>query len=453
VPVIVITGAAGLIGSMLRPRLAAPGRTLRLLDVAPLAAGPGEEAIQASVADLAAMTAACDGADAVIHLAGIPGEAPWPLILETNINGSYVAFEAARRAGTPRVIFASSNHAVGFTPSSAFPVPDYAFPAPDTYYGVSKVTGEGLAALYHYRYGLDTVCLRILSCFPRPMNVRMLSTWLSPDDAGRLFEACLTADRPGFRVAFGVSANTRGGWVSLAEAKALGYEPRDDAEEYAAEVIAEAGPDPESGPDAESEAVLRYLGGEFTLPDGQIPGRLPSLGFLFGVDAVQADGDGDHQGVVLAGCDVHAVGVADPEPRPGDLRRHPVPVADLEVLVDDVADRLEPPAAREIDVGPVVQRREHRLVHGGHHPAAVLDLHRVGEGQQLVLDRGQRAARGVLELEGVVQRQDFRVDEVNAVPVTIGHPEVVLDREDLLPHQIAHDRQAIRARPGRRPSA
>ena len=182
--VIVITGAAGLVGSMLRARLARPGRTLRVLDLAPLTAGPGEEAIQASVTDLDAMTAACQGADAVIHLAGIPGEAPWPRILEVNINGGYVAFEAARRAGTPRVVFASSNHAVGFTPRSAFPVPDYAFPAPDTYYGVSKASTEALASMYHDRYGMDAICVRILSCFPRPANVRMLSTWLSPGRRG-----------------------------------------------------------------------------------------------------------------------------------------------------------------------------------------------------------------------------------------------------------------------------
>jgi len=260
VPVIVITGAAGLVGSMLRPRLARPDRTLRLLDLAPLTAGPGEEAVQASVTDLDAMTAACQGAEALIHLAGIPGEASWPRILETNINGGYGAFEAARRAGTPRVIFASSNHAVGFTPRSAFPVPDYAFPAPDTYYGVSKVAGEALAALYHYRYGLDAICVRILTCAPRPDNVRALSTWLSPADAGRLFGACLSVSRPGFRVIYGVSANTRGGWVSLAEARALGYEPQDDAEEFAAEVLAAAGPaDP-------GDPVLAHLGGEFCLP-------------------------------------------------------------------------------------------------------------------------------------------------------------------------------------------
>jgi uronate dehydrogenase len=261
---------------MLRPRLARPGRTLRLLDVVPPAppapaaepAGPGEpdgrrkeEAVVASVTDLAAMTQACAGADAVIHLAGVPSEGPWDTIMETNIHGTYTVFEAARRAGVPRVIFASSNHAVGFTPRSAFPVPDYTFPAPDTYYGVSKVTGEALAALYHHRYGLDTICLRILSCFEQPTTLRMLSTWLSPDDTGRLFEACLSAERPGFRVVFGVSANTRGGWVSLDEARALGYQPQDDAEAYAAEVIAAHGePDP-------ADPVFAYLGGEFTRPE------------------------------------------------------------------------------------------------------------------------------------------------------------------------------------------
>lgn len=266
-PIILVTGAAGLVGSMLRPRLARPGRTLRLLDTAPITAGPGEEAVRASVTDLDAMTEACRNVTAVIHLGGISGEAPWQQILEVNIDGTYAVFEAARRAGVGRVVFASSNHAVGFSPRADFPVPDYAFPAPDTYYGVAKVAGEALASLYHSRYGLDAICIRILTCAERPPTIRALSTWLSPDDAGRLFEACLSAPDPGFRVVFGVSANTRGGWVSLDEARALGYQPRDDAEAYAAEVIAAHGePDP-------ADPVLAHLGGEFALPrfDAEIP--------------------------------------------------------------------------------------------------------------------------------------------------------------------------------------
>jgi hypothetical protein len=270
---ILVTGAAGRIGSMLRSRLARPGRVLRLLDVAPLPAaafplpdGAGEEVYDASVTDMEAMTAACQGADAVVHLGGIPTEKAWEPILDVNINGTYTVFEAARRARVPRVVFASSNHAVGFAPRESFPVADDARPEPDTYYGVSKAAGEALGVLYATRYGLEAICVRILSCFDRPLDARMLSTWLSPDDTGRLFEACLTAPAPGFRVIYGVSANTRGGWVSLDGARALGYQPRDNAEDYAAGLLASGEPDP-------ADPVFRYLGGEFTLPrfDAPVP--------------------------------------------------------------------------------------------------------------------------------------------------------------------------------------
>lgn len=125
-------------------------------------------------------------------------------------------------------------------------------PRPDTYYGVSKAAMEALGALYHHRFGMDVLCLRIGTCAPRPTDERGLSTWLSPDDAGRLFEACLTAPSPGFRILWGVSANTRG-ICSLREAEELGYRPRDDAERFAAELAGRAGP---GGP--------VYLGGPFT---------------------------------------------------------------------------------------------------------------------------------------------------------------------------------------------
>jgi hypothetical protein len=165
--------------------------------------------------------------------------------------------------------------------------------------------------------------------------------------------------------------------------------------------------------------------------------------FFLGVDAVQADRDGDHQHDVHARRDVHAVGVADPEPRPGHLGEHLPAVADLEVLVEDVADRLEPRASGQVDDRPVVQRREHRLVHRGHDRAVLLDLHRVGEGQQPVLDREQLGSRGVLEVERVAQGQDLGVDEEDLVALLVGDPEVILDGEKPLSHEIAHARQAI----------
>lgn len=257
---ILVTGAAGRIGGYLHARLARSDRVLRLLDAAPLEVGPGEEVVQASVTDLDTLVRACQDVDAVVHLAGIAGEAPWDRIRDTNIDGTYNAIEAARRTGVGRFVFASSNHAVGFLPRSpnGAKAPDYAFPAPDTFYGVSKVVGEALCSLYHHRYGMDTVCLRILSCHEQPIGTRELATWLSPDDAGRLFEAALSAPDPGFRVVWGVSANSRA-WFSMDEATALGYHPQDDAETYAEQLIGA-----EREPDAH-DPVHRFVGGPLTL--------------------------------------------------------------------------------------------------------------------------------------------------------------------------------------------
>jgi uronate dehydrogenase len=254
---ILITGAAGGIGTLMRTRLARPDRVLRLLDIAPVpepAGGEAVEVVTGSVTDLDAMRAACAEVDAVIHLGGIPQEAPWADMLEVNVNGTYVVLEAARRAGVPRVILASSNHAVGFHPLTDTPVPDYRFPRPDTYYGVSKAAMEALGSLYHDRYGLDVIAIRIGSLFERPQDERMLGIWLSPDDGARLFEAAIAVPAPGFRVVYGVSANTRG-VLSLDEARSLGYEPADDSEVFAGDV-----------PPAD-ELGKTYVGGWFCSPE------------------------------------------------------------------------------------------------------------------------------------------------------------------------------------------
>ena len=195
---LLITGSAGGLATAVLPLLKQPGRTLRLLDIAPQEASDGAEIVQASVTDLAAMVTASQAVDAVIHLGGLSTEAPWPEILSVNVDGTHNVLEAARRTSVRRVVLASSNHAVGFAPNDGRVLPDYAFPRPDTFYGVGKVAMEALGSLYHDRYGLDVICLRIGSCVERPVNRRMLATWLSPGDCARLFEAALMCRRRGF---------------------------------------------------------------------------------------------------------------------------------------------------------------------------------------------------------------------------------------------------------------
>jgi uronate dehydrogenase len=258
---VLITGASGMVGRFMRTRLARPDRTLRLMDIAaPEPAGPHErvENLTGSINDADLLASACRGVDAIVHLGGQSREDTWANILSTNVDGTHNVLEAARVAGVSRIVLASSNHAAGFRrPGEDGPgglLADTS-PRPDTYYGVSKAAIEALGALYHHRFGMDVVCIRIGTCFEAPWDVRGLSTWLSPDDAGRLFEACLTAPNPGYRIVWGVSDNTRR-VVSLREATELGYESADDAEKFADQVSQEV-PAPGS-PEAE------FMGGGFT---------------------------------------------------------------------------------------------------------------------------------------------------------------------------------------------
>ncbi|MGY1842609.1 NAD-dependent epimerase/dehydratase family protein [Modestobacter sp. SYSU DS0875] len=260
---VLVTGAAGGIGTVLRSGLPEHGWALRCLDVVPVPEPrPGEEHLVADAADLAAVAAAADGTGAVVHLAGVLGESTWEAIERSHIETTHAVLEAARRAGVGRVVLASSNHASGFTPRPADGLLTEAAapPRPDTFYGVAKVTMEALGSLYADRYEIDVVCLRIGSAFPRPTTVRQLSTWLSPGDTVRLFDAALRAPSPGFRVVWGVSANTRG-WWDLTAARALGYDPQDDAEAHAPALLEVHGePDPR-------DPVHGRVGGEYTLPD------------------------------------------------------------------------------------------------------------------------------------------------------------------------------------------
>lgn len=254
---VLLTGAAGGLGTLMRDLLPPYGYELRLFDLLPVEGEP--DAITADLTDRAALREAVRGVDAIIHLAGISLESTFEKILKANIEGTYNLYEAAREEGVARVVFASSNHAVGFTPrpQDADPLIPVDTPRrPDTFYGLSKSFGEDLAQLYWDKHGLETVSVRIGSCFPEPTSVRMLSLWMSPADGARLFHAALTAEDVGHTVVYGSSANTRL-WWDLSTARALGYEPRDDSEPYAGKLIAEQGDlDPENAGHAK-------LGGHF----------------------------------------------------------------------------------------------------------------------------------------------------------------------------------------------
>lgn len=247
---VLITGAAGKIGTMLRRGLRRPGRRLRLFDRARPPTGAdaevdGEEWILGDVTDPAAVRRACEGVDAIVHLGGLSREHDVDDLLHINVSGTFRLFDAARAAQVSRVVLASSNHVLGMAPLDISTAPQQppslfntAAPVqPDTMYGVTKVAQEATARLFVERYGMDVICLRIGACVERPRELRHLIFWLSPADAARLVEAALSAPQPGFAVVWGVSRNTRG-VLSLEEGRMIGFEPVDDAERYAAELHA-----------------------------------------------------------------------------------------------------------------------------------------------------------------------------------------------------------------------
>ncbi|MEV0969414.1 NAD-dependent epimerase/dehydratase family protein [Microtetraspora glauca] len=227
-----ITGAAGHIGTCLHQELPRLGHRLRLMDRVRVE-GTGIDQVVGDITDPGALARAMEGVHAVVHLAGDPStSASFESVLGANIEGTYRVFEAARLAGVERVVFASSNHAAGFTPRQESAPADTPV-RPDSLYGVSKAYGEALGRYYADRYGMRVACLRIGSFEPRPPDARALSTWLSPGDMVRLAHACLTAPDLTYALVWGVSANTRG-WLDLEPGRALGYHPRDDAEVHAA---------------------------------------------------------------------------------------------------------------------------------------------------------------------------------------------------------------------------
>lgn len=233
---VLITGAAGSIGTYLRQTLKGVYPTLRLSDIAPLGeAGPGEEIDKTDITDFDACLKMCAGVDGIVHLGGQSVEADWPTILQLNLIGLYNVLEAGRRGGIKRFIFATSNHAVGMYRRDQR-IDNRVNTRPDSRYGVSKAYGEALTALYADKHGIGALNIRIGNVADKPIDKRRLSIWISPRDLTQLIRIGLEHPELHYEIVYGVSDNVRS-WYDNTTARRLGYRPQDRSEDYAVQVL------------------------------------------------------------------------------------------------------------------------------------------------------------------------------------------------------------------------
>lgn len=253
---VLMTGASGGIGTLLRPLLPRLKVRMRLSDLAEPEAGAaeGEEWVLADLTDPDAVARAVDGCDAILHFGGISSENRADLIHEVNVKGTYILYEAARKAGVKRILFASSNHVIGFHPRESRLDADSPI-LPDSLYGVSKAYGEALALYYWQKFGIESLLCRIGSCFPEPKDRRMMATWMSDRDMVSLIERMLFAPRLGCPVVYGVSANDESWWDNGKTAY-LGWHPQDSSAQFSAKFADFEPGDPD-------DPAVKYQGGGF----------------------------------------------------------------------------------------------------------------------------------------------------------------------------------------------
>jgi len=253
---VLVTGAAGGIGSRLRKLMKGMYPKLRWSDQrTPADLSSDEEFIAADLADIAQVARIVDGIEGVVHLGGFSVEGPWEVIHSANIVGCYNLFEAAYLAGVKRVVFASSNHAIGFYPRAQRIGTDVTV-RPDSRYGVSKAFGEALGALYAHKHGLRVTCLRIGNFGDAPLDRRRLSIWLKPEDLVQLIRIGLEHPDIHYEIFYGASDNAASWWDN-SNARRFGYKPQGRAEDFRAQAMAaqaKLGPDP---------IAERYQGGPF----------------------------------------------------------------------------------------------------------------------------------------------------------------------------------------------
>ncbi len=228
---IFLTGASGIVGTHLRPMLRARYRHVILSSRRQITDLSANESWKpADLDDFAQVSQAMQGTDAVVHLGGQPNEASWETIVASNIEGLRNIYEAARKFGIERVVFASSHHAVGMYGRNR-KIGSHNQPRPDSLYGVSKVLGEALASYYADKYGLRSLSIRIGNVDTAPRDFRRMSVFLHPEDLMQLIVIGLESDAVHNQVVYGVSDNTRGFWDNI-EAFRLGYSPQHRAEDH-----------------------------------------------------------------------------------------------------------------------------------------------------------------------------------------------------------------------------
>jgi uronate dehydrogenase len=263
---ILITGAAGEVGARLRRLLKGVYPRIRISDIRkPSDIGSDEEFIAADLADYGQVEKITSGIEGIVHLGGFSVEGPWETIHRSNIVGCYNLFEAAYRSGVKRVVFASSNHAVGFYPRERKIGVDVTV-RPDSRYGVSKAFGEALGALYADKHGLRVTCIRIGNVNDEPLDKRRLSIWLKPEDLVQLVRIGLEHPDLRFEIFYGASDN-KAAWWDNGNAERFGYRPQGRAEDFRAFAMTEQAK-LSADPIAE-----RYQGGPFCSDEYDADGK------------------------------------------------------------------------------------------------------------------------------------------------------------------------------------
>ncbi len=256
---VALSGASGNIGQVLRPALLKLGFGLRSAGgtraLTPLA--PQEDVCHGDLRDAAFVDRLLSGVDVLIHMAATSVERPLPEIIENNLVGLHAIYEGARRHRVRRIVFASSNHAVGMHSVDSKLDLDCDL-RPDGWYGLSKVWGEAMTRMYWDKHGIEGICVRIGTAIEKPTEFRHLSTWLGNDDLAQLMSRCITVPDIGYLAVWGVSANTRSYWNNAGAAR-LGYRPTQNAEDYAAELL--------SRPNPLDVVAQRHQGGGFVSID------------------------------------------------------------------------------------------------------------------------------------------------------------------------------------------